>query len=117
MTLIEPAARSTSVAPVTGRILYLEPSTSRPYVAFNYDHGEAEVGAVYAPREVFIRNARPAWDALSIDVQGFEAVRHASAVRDYADGREVAAVGRVEAADIVTRATGAARVVVFDHTI
>lgn len=117
MTLIEPAARSTSAAPITGRVLYLEPSRDKPYLAFNYDHGEAEVGAVYTPREVFIRNARPAWDALSIDVQGFEAVRHVSAVRDYANEREVADVGRLEAADIVARATGAERVVVFDHTI
>lgn len=117
MTLIEPVARAASVSPITGRVHYLEPSNRKPYVAFAYDHGEAEAGAIYTPRDVLVRNARPAWDALSIDVQGFEAVRHVSAVRDYANQSEVVDVGRAEAAEIVARVAGASRVVIFDHTI
>lgn len=117
MTLIEPAVRTAAAPPVTGRVHYLEPSTHKPYLSFSYDHSEPELGAVYTPREVLIRNARLAWDALSIDVQGFEAVRDASAVRDYADDGEVIDLGRAEAADLVMRTTGATRAIVFDHTI
>ncbi|WP_337188061.1 CmcJ/NvfI family oxidoreductase [Phenylobacterium sp.] len=68
-------------------------------------------------RQVRIADARPVADTLSLDVEGFALVRHRTAVRDFWDEAQTLALGHPEAAGIVKAATGASRVVVFDHTL
>jgi len=99
---------------VEASLLFIEPPPFKPEVAIGYESGIAEVNALYTPRTVTIRNARGILPHL--DVEGFALLRHRSAVHDFWDDGEVEAAGRAEAAELVARETGAARVHVFDHT-
>lgn len=66
---------------------------------------------------VTIRNGRTDIDRLSIEREGFVLTGHETAVADFYDKEEVQAVYDREAEQLVKDFTGAARVVVFDHTI
>lgn len=101
---------------VAGSVQYLDLSRAKPEVSFE-TVATGETNAAYRARQVFLRDARLIAGALSLDVQGFELVDHVSAMSDYADEAEIETVGRSEAAEIVARATGASRVIVFDHTV
>jgi hypothetical protein len=70
----------------------------------------------YVMLPVRIGNARARADGASLDREGFVLVRHASAVRDFYDDGEIAAVYEPEVRSLVRSATGAVRVEVFDHT-
>jgi hypothetical protein len=101
---------------VTGSLLFIEPGREKPYVTYpNIAGAVSETNAVYRAREVAIRNARA--DAPSLDVEGFAFVRGPFAASNFASDLAAEALGRLEAARIVQRATGAAQVVVFDHTL
>lgn len=108
--VLEPPVRGVAVeAP----ILFLEPSGRKPSLSFGYDTPASDVSEIYTPHRVLIRDGRGI-DA-RLDVEGFALARHASAT-DFGDEASIASTGRAEAADLVRAATGAARVVVFDHT-
>jgi hypothetical protein len=79
--------------------------------------GVPTTNIVMDQQTVQIANARPIADKLSLDVEGFAVVKHHTAVRDFWDLAQTYALGHPEAADIVKAATGASRVVVFDHTL
>jgi len=71
----------------------------------------------FEQRRVSIRNGRPHAGGFAIEREGFVFVDHRSAMRDFYDDAEVKSVYYPETAAIVKQATGAAHVVVFDHTI
>ncbi|HTP94279.1 MAG TPA: CmcJ/NvfI family oxidoreductase [Burkholderiales bacterium] len=71
----------------------------------------------YAPFRVTIRDARPLAGELSLDRQGFVLVQHDTAVKDFYDDAEVRGVYYPEIERLVAGATGAEKVVVFDHTL
>ena len=73
-------------------------------------------GAMSA-HEVEIHDARPIADTLDLDRQGFVLTRHDSAVTDFYDEAQVRRVYYPEMERLVAAMTGAAKVVVFDHTI
>ena len=73
--------------------------------------------AVYEPHRMHIRNARPIAADLSLDNHGFALVRQTSAVRDFYNEDELRQTYYPEAERLVAEATGAARVIVFDHTL
>jgi hypothetical protein len=101
---------------VEGSLLFLEEAfAGRPVVEFSYGSGEGRTNALYAPRRVHIGDARTIRP--SLDVEGFDLVRHLTRVDDFYDDKQVTTVGDAEAAEIVADATGAARVLVFDHTL
>lgn len=97
---------------------YLVPMAEKPR---NYTYEPApdvaRTNVVHEPHRLRIRNARPLASDLSLDREGFMLVGHKSAVRDFYDEGELRRVYYPEVERIITRATGAARVVVFDHTI
>jgi hypothetical protein len=62
-----------------------------------------------------IRNARPIVGAITLDRNGFELIRHRSAVRDFYDDEEVKRTYYPEAERLLKAATGASRIFVFDH--
>jgi len=103
---------------VTGAVRYLERGREKPvtYVA-PPGAGEHRRTASYTPTLVRIRDARRAAGALSLDQHGFELRRRATAVRDLHDDARVRAVYYPEMERLVRAATGAARVVVFDHNV
>ncbi len=70
----------------------------------------------YVMRPVVIRNGRLRPEGFSLDREGFTLTTHASAVGDFYDDREIAAVYEPEVETLVRGLTGAARVEIFDHT-
>ena len=113
--LADPAGRAADrfvEAPVT----YLADLSVKP-VTYNPPQGTG------APRRdgnyqrfaVKIRDARGC--AVSLDREGFALVRHDTAVKDFYDDAEIAAVYHAEMERLIKQATGAQKVVVFDHTI
>jgi len=71
----------------------------------------------YGSFVVRIEDARPLAENLSLDRQAFRLTRHATAVRNFYDEAEIRSVYYPEMERLVKQETGAAKVVVFDHTI
>ncbi len=66
---------------------------------------------------VAIADGRPIVDRLSLDGAGFELRPHATAVASFYDDEEVRTIYYPEVEQLVKAATGASRVVIFDHTV
>jgi hypothetical protein len=66
---------------------------------------------------VRICDARPIATDLSLDRQAFILTRHDTKVRDFYDENEVRTAYYAEVEALIKRETGAAKVVVFDHTL
>jgi hypothetical protein len=73
--------------------------------------GEHEV------RQMQIRDGRPLAGEFSLDVTGFEFVRHETKMKDFFDAEELKRVYYPEVEVLVKKVSGASRVVVFDHTL
>ena len=71
----------------------------------------------YERRTVSIADSRPLAECYSLDREGFELHRHATAVSDFLDDDEVRSIYYPEVERLVRDATGASRVVIFDHTV
>ncbi len=107
-----------SLSQVTGTVVYLTKTAEKPHT-YTYDppEGVARTNIVEDAHTVAVFDMRPVADGLSLDVQGFELVPAPTAVTDFYDEAQLEATYYKEAEDLVKRATGASRVVVFDHTI
>ena len=105
---------------VEAALNYLEPTGVRPATyTFEPPPGVPERTGVYRERYVEIVNARvnPPSGGLSLDRNGFELHVHKSAVVDFSDAAAIESTYYREAQDILKRATGASKVVIFDHTL
>jgi hypothetical protein len=102
---------------VRAAINYLDATDERPR-AFQYDPppGLPLRTGTYTPRTVVVRNGR-AHPGLSLDREGFALVREPTTFTDFRDDAAVKALYYPEVEAAVKRATGAARVVVFDHNV
>lgn len=109
-------------APTPGRLLaritYMAPGESKPYV-----ETEALTGAEHPryhaemrDREVEIADGRPLAPELSLDRHGVELRHRPTAVEDLYDDDAVARDYYPEIEALVREATGASRVIIFDHT-
>src|SRR4051812_43351187 len=67
--------------------------------------------------DVRIHNARPYVNDLSLDKQAFILTQHDTKVCDFYDEAELTSVYYAEVEALIKRETGAAKVVVFDHTV
>ncbi len=67
----------------------------------------------YGPKQVFVRDARPLADRISLDSHGFELRRHASSVDDFKDRDQVDRVYVPEMTSLVQKVTGADKVLPF----
>jgi hypothetical protein len=109
---------TTTLAGVEADLHYLADMAERPHnYAYDPPAGTPRSNAVYEAHRVLIRDARPVAADLRLDREGFAFVRYDSAVRDFYDEDELRGVYYPEAERLVAAATGASRVVVFDHTI
>lgn len=109
---------ATALPRVEAALHYVAP-TDRPLRSYAYD-APADAPrneAVYEPHVMPIHDVRPMAGRLSLDDQGFILVDQATAVADLTDEEALRQVYYPETSDLVRAATGAARVVVFDHTI
>jgi len=103
---------------VEAELNYLAPMTQRPrYLAYDPEPGTPRSNMVNEPHTVRIHDMRPLNGEIALDRQGFTLVEQRSAVRDFWDEDEVRRVYYPEAERLITEATGAARVFVFDHTL
>lgn len=66
---------------------------------------------------VHMHNARPHQRNLSLDRQAFVLTHHDTKVRDFYDEAEIRTAYYAEVEALIVRETGAAKVVVFDHTL
>jgi len=97
---------------------FLVPMMEKP-VAYNYEPppgvpvrtGESE------EHRVTIRDARLLIGQLSLDTEGFVLLRHESAVENFYDEDEIARVYYPECERVIREATGASRIVAFDHIV
>jgi hypothetical protein len=107
-----------SLSQVAGEVVYLAKTADKPHT-YTYDppDGVARTNIVNDPHTVPIFDMRPIADGLSLDGQGFALIDAPTAVSDFYDEAQLRSVYYREAEDLVKQATGASRVVVFDHTI
>lgn len=103
---------------VEAPVNYLADLSIKP-VTYNPPHGTGLPRRVgnYRNFTVRIHDGRPTASDLSLDRQAFVLRYHDTAVRDFYDEREVKTTYYAEVEALVRRETGAAKVVIFDHTV
>ena len=103
---------------VHASINYILPTDAKPVTYLtNPGSKPAQRNAEYREVEVTIRDARPTASALDLEREGFTFNTEGSAVSDFYDSDEIEAVYSPEVERLVKQASGAAEVLVFDHTI
>jgi hypothetical protein len=103
---------------VVGELNYLRPMAVKPYtLAYDPAPGEVRTNIENEPHQVAIANLREMAVPPTLDREGFALIRAPSAVSGFADEAEVERVYHPESARLIQEATGADRVVIFDHTI
>ena len=97
---------------------FLAPMAEKP-VAYNYEPppGTPQRTGRNVEYQVQIRDARPIVDQLSLDKEGFVLINRQTAVTNFYDEAQIAAVYYPECERVMKEATGAARVVAFDHIV
>ena len=111
--------RTPALEHVEAPLNYLAADSEKP-VVYAYSPpppGEPQRRGKREQRVVAIHDGRPLSRQLSIDKQGFELHRHVSKVVDFYDEAEVTRVYYPEIEEFVREITGAAKVVIFDHTV
>lgn len=113
MTAEAPATPDFVEAPVK----YLADAGDVPgYVASTGGGDTSQHQGNYVMQPVAIHNARSRAEGFDLDREGFLLAAQPSAVRDFYDDGEIAAVYEPEVKALVGRVTGALRVEIFDHT-
>jgi hypothetical protein len=100
---------------VEASLNYLVDTGEKP-ASYSRELGSQRKGK-YEGRAVNIYNGRPLADQLSLDREGFIFINHETKVRDFYDENEVRSIYYPEIEQLVKDASGATRVLVFDHTL
>ncbi len=97
---------------------FLEPMAEKPY-SHNYDPppGVPVRNGQTIEYKVTVYDARSVNDALSLDREGFVLLRHQTAATDLYDETIITSVYYPECERLMQEATGARRVVAFDHIV
>lgn len=100
-------------------LTFLAADSPPPVYVASVGGGAAQlnVSGTFETHDVAILDGRALAERFTLDVHGFELVRHDSDVTDIYDEAQRARLHAAECADLVARATGAPRVHVFDHTL
>ena len=103
---------------VVAPLIFMEPMAEKPY-SYNYEPPPARLLRNTRPEahEVTVRDARPIAGSLSLDREGFVLVRRPTAAKDLYEETEIASVYYPECERIMKEATGATRVIAFDHIV
>jgi len=113
-----PATGAEGLPEVQAQLMFLVRGAAKPYAYQDTPPpGVPERSGEYRAEKVRIANFRACADRLDLDVEGVAVRRQASAVRDFWDEAQTLALGHPEAARLVREATGASRVLVYDHTL
>ena len=103
---------------VRSTLNYIIPGEEKPVTQSNLP-GEVRVTSntgKYQAHPVTIRNGRLV-SGFTLDKEGFILVKHETKVKDFYNDDEVKRVYYPEIEQLVKQSTGAARVLVFDHTL
>jgi hypothetical protein len=112
------AAGNRAGTAVEAALNYIEESSEKPvYYAYEPPAGTPRSTGKFVAHTVPIRNAREVVRDLSLDRQGFQLTHQESAVRDFYDQDEVKTTYYPEVERLLKEATGAEKVVVFDHQV
>ena len=96
---------------------YLERTGERPVnYAITPPAGQPQRSGHVLSTPVRVHNARLLAEPPTLDGNGFQVVRQASALHDFSDDQLIRAVYYPEVESLLKRTTGASRVVIFDHT-
>jgi hypothetical protein len=117
--LAESTAPRAPIQPwIEAPVNYLADLSIKP-VTYNPPHGTGLPRRVgnYRDFTVRIHDARPIAREFSLDRQAFILTHHDTEVRDFYDEEELRTKYNAEIEALVRRETGAAKVVVFDHTV
>jgi hypothetical protein len=110
--------RAERVPHVSATVNYIAATADKPH-SYMYEPppGVPKISASYEQHRVAIGNLRPIARRLSLDVEGFRLLGHRSGVQDFHDEDEVRDRHYAEVERLIAAETGAACVVVFDHTV
>ena len=112
------AALATETGAVTAGLHYTVDTGVKPVnETFGPNNIRRRVTGEHEIREVPIRDGRPLAAEFSLDVTGFEFRAHPTQMKDFFDPEELKTVYYPEVEALVKQVSGAARVVVFDHTL
>jgi hypothetical protein len=115
---MEPAAQHHAQNLVDASLNYIAETSEKPvYYAYEPPPGVPRVSGRFVAQTMPIRNARAARGGFSLDTQGFELCRHETSVVDFYDRDEVKRVYYPEVERLLKAATGAAKIVIFDHQV
>ena len=105
-------------AAIEAPLIFLRPMKERPH-SYQYDPppGVPVRNGQYDPHRVMIHDARPLAATLSLDVEGFELLRAPSAFAAFDDAAAIRADYYPEVERLIAGATGAVKVVAFDHNV
>jgi hypothetical protein len=104
--------------PIEASLSYIEPTSEKPvYYAYEPPAGTPRSTGKFVAHNVPIRSAREVVRDLSLDKQGFQLTHQETAVRDFYDQEEVKRTYYPEVERLLRDATGAEKVVVFDHQV
>jgi hypothetical protein len=102
---------------VTASLEFCKEKEARPITLVNsIGEGFDSRSDHYTQREVFIQNARPLIDSLTLDQDGFALIQKHTAVGNFYDDSEVENVYYPEIEQLLQKVTGASKVLIFDHT-
>ena len=114
MSAFSPVLAATTTAPLQ----FLRPMLERP-VSYQFDPpaGTPVRTGMHDAHTIEIRNARTRADSLSLDVEGFTLVRVPHDLVSYRDAAEIRSAFYPEVEQLIAAATGAGRVIAFDHNV
>jgi hypothetical protein len=103
---------------VEAELNYLAPMAERPrYYTYDPEPGVQRSNAAHEAHRVRIHDMRPIQSQISLDREGFALLEQRSVVQDFWDEDEIRRVYYPEAEQLIASATGASRVLIFDHTL
>src|SRR5579862_138937 len=108
---------STPLGAIEAPLTYLARDSEPPVIyAYAPPPGEPARRGRNQTHHVAIRDGRPLSRRFALDQEGFELRRHDTQVVDFYDSAEVQRVYYPEVEALLRAATGAAKIVIFDHT-
>jgi hypothetical protein len=110
--------QSRAQATIEADLDYLLDTGEVPYT-FSGGPGSTAIDTNIKPdkRRVTIEDGRPYADSFALERNGFRFLQHPTAMRNFFDEAAVRSLYYREMEELVKRESGAARVVVFDHTL
>jgi hypothetical protein len=103
---------------VETQLNYLVDNAEKPYTyMYTPPPGIAERGGQYAKYPMAIYDGRAVAQQLTLDTNGFMLGHHETKVNNFYDPQEVETVYYPEVVQLLKEATGATKVIVFDHNV